>query len=122
MVLDISNEMHMVSFHYVFVPRVNAQLDDFTKGWISHGISTANNRTLRQLWIMGMQGTAASGTTVSDEMFGVRNNIFSTCFKKKMSSMFKVIHYLDQQSIRWTRQWEVQETITFELVFLFFLF
>lgn len=32
MVLDISNEMQMVSFHYVFVPRVNAQLDDFTKG------------------------------------------------------------------------------------------
>lgn len=82
-ILDVSNEMHMASFHYVFVPRVNAQLDDFTKGWISQGISTVNNRTPRQLWIMGMQGTAASGTTVSDEIFGVRNNIFSTCFKNK---------------------------------------
>ena len=72
-ILDMSNEVHMFSLHYIFLPRVNAQLDDFVNGWINHGLSSAHNRTPRQLWIWGMQQSAASCTTVSEEMFGVRH-------------------------------------------------
>ena len=42
-VLDVNNELHMFSLHYVFVPRLNKQLADFVEGWLSHGLSSANN-------------------------------------------------------------------------------
>ena len=34
-----ANEVHMCSLHYIFLPRVNVQLNDFATGWISHGLS-----------------------------------------------------------------------------------
>ena len=38
-ILDVRNEVHMCSLHYIFLPLVNVQLNDFVNGWISHGLS-----------------------------------------------------------------------------------
>lgn len=77
-ILDVSNELHMFSLHYVVLPCANAQMDDFVNGWINHGLSSAHNKTLRQLWILGMQQSAALCTTVSEEMFGVSHDFVVT--------------------------------------------
>ena len=69
-----------------FFPLVNAQLDDFVNGWINHGLSSAHNRTPRQLWIWRMQQSAASCTTVSEEMFGV-SHYFTIDFQLKCSPL-----------------------------------
>jgi len=73
-VLDLTNELHLFALHYVFVPRINAQLSEFIAGWCSHGISSAKHKTPMQLWIMGMQSNAQSDLEVSKEMYGVRYN------------------------------------------------
>ena len=73
-VLDITNELHLFALHYVFVPRINAQLSEFVDGWCTHKLSSAKHKTPIQLWIMGMQRNAQSDLEVSKEMYGVRKN------------------------------------------------
>eukprot|EP00112_Aurelia_sp_Birch-Aquarium-sp1_P003700 Seg1416.2 transcript_id=Seg1416.2/GoldUCD/mRNA.D3Y31 product="hypothetical protein" protein_id=Seg1416.2/GoldUCD/D3Y31 len=52
--LDPLDEVHLFSLHYVYLPRVNAALDEFTNDWLFHPISTAGYRSPRQLWHYGM--------------------------------------------------------------------
>jgi hypothetical protein len=70
-VLELTNELHLFALHHVFVPRINAALSEFIDGWCSHGLSSAKNKTPKQLWIMGMQRNAQSELQVSREMYGV---------------------------------------------------
>ncbi|KAA8577807.1 hypothetical protein FQN60_001058 [Etheostoma spectabile] len=46
---------HLFCCHYVFIPRLQAQLDVFTDGWDNHPLSTERNLTPNQLWYMGLQ-------------------------------------------------------------------
>ncbi|CAL8376044.1 unnamed protein product [Arctogadus glacialis] len=39
--------------HYVFIPRLQARLDEFRDGWDNHPLSTEGNRTPNQLWFLG---------------------------------------------------------------------
>ncbi|XP_051962896.1 uncharacterized protein LOC127629718 [Xyrauchen texanus] len=50
---DLSNNMHLFSCHYVFLPRIQASLDAFHDGWDNHPIRTEGNMTPNQLWEMG---------------------------------------------------------------------
>lgn len=52
--LDPLDEVHLFSLQYIYLPRINAALDEFTKDWSFHPISTAGNRDPRQLWHSGM--------------------------------------------------------------------
>ncbi|XP_038553417.1 uncharacterized protein LOC119908284 [Micropterus salmoides] len=47
--LDLSSSLHLFCCHYVFIPRLQAQLD----GWDNHPLSTERNLTPNQLWHMG---------------------------------------------------------------------
>lgn len=51
--IDLSNNMHLFSCHYVFLPRIQASLDAFHDGWDNHPIRTEGNMTPNQLWEMG---------------------------------------------------------------------
>lgn len=53
--LDLSSSAHLFCCHYVFIPRLQAQLDVFTDGWDNHPLSTERNLTPNQLWHMGLQ-------------------------------------------------------------------
>ena len=68
--LDIDNEVHMYTLHYIFIPRINNSLDKFSNSWNNHGISTESNMSPLQLWISGL---AQSGTTI-DEVTSVNYN------------------------------------------------
>ena len=52
-ILDSTNEMHIFSLHYVFMPRINNNLM-FKNVWNLHGLTTEENKTPTQLWIRGM--------------------------------------------------------------------
>ena len=44
--------------------------------WNSHPLSTEGNRSPTQLWIHGMQMRATSGSTVTDELYGLTDEEF----------------------------------------------
>eukprot|EP00118_Oscarella_pearsei_P019981 m.215171 g.215171 ORF g.215171 m.215171 type:complete len:494 (+) comp39827_c0_seq1:250-1731(+) len=67
--LDINNEKHLACLHYVFIPRLNRDLQVFKDMWNSHPLSSERNRTPNQLWIEGMHCRSDSGSVVTEELF-----------------------------------------------------
>lgn len=53
--LDISDVVHLFGVHYIFVPRLRADLDVFIGGWNNHSLRTEGGLTPEQLWSMGHQ-------------------------------------------------------------------
>ncbi|CAL8270224.1 unnamed protein product [Arctogadus glacialis] len=51
--LDLSSNLILFCCHYVFIPRLQARLDEFRDGWDNHPLSTEGNRTPNQLWFLG---------------------------------------------------------------------
>lgn len=51
--MDISNSLHLFCCHYVFLPRLQANLDVFRHGWDNHPLTSEQNRTPNQLWEVG---------------------------------------------------------------------
>ncbi|KAJ8369396.1 hypothetical protein SKAU_G00094240 [Synaphobranchus kaupii] len=52
--LDISNTLHIFCAHYVFLPRLRADLQTFVEGWNHHPLRTEGNLTPQQMWQMGL--------------------------------------------------------------------
>ncbi|KAL0964268.1 hypothetical protein UPYG_G00321540 [Umbra pygmaea] len=55
--IDLSNEMHLFCVHYVFLPRLKADLKCFLGSWNKHPIRTEGNLSPDQLWHIGMLQT-----------------------------------------------------------------
>lgn len=51
--LDISDLTHLFCCHYVFLPRLQDDLNLFRNTWDNHPIRTEGNMTPYQLWVMG---------------------------------------------------------------------
>lgn len=52
--LNITNDLHVFTAHFVFLPRLQADLAFFMDSWNNHPISTEGNLTPQQLWSLGM--------------------------------------------------------------------
>lgn len=52
--LDPSNTIHLFCAHYVFLPRLQRDLDTFTEAWNDHSIRTEQNLSPNQLWEIGL--------------------------------------------------------------------
>ncbi len=50
---DLSDELHLFSCHYVFIPRLQASLDVFRDGWDNHPLRSEQNLSPNQLWEVG---------------------------------------------------------------------
>ncbi|XP_034023532.1 uncharacterized protein LOC117507858 [Thalassophryne amazonica] len=48
--LDPTNCTHLFCARFVFLPRIQADLDTFTDGWNNHPLRTEHNHTPNQLW------------------------------------------------------------------------
>lgn len=51
--LDLSSTTHIFACHYVFLPHLQNNLDNFREGWDNHPIRTEQNLTPNQLWDVG---------------------------------------------------------------------
>lgn len=51
--LDPSNTLHLFAAQYIFVERLQKDLDMFTVGWDNHPLRTEQNLTPNQLWTLG---------------------------------------------------------------------
>ena len=52
--LTPDNEIDIFCLHYVFLPRINAQLEAFRHSYSQHRLRTEHNRSPLQLWTSGM--------------------------------------------------------------------
>ncbi|CAB1440666.1 unnamed protein product [Pleuronectes platessa] len=51
--LSIDNITHLFCCHFVFLPRLQDDLDTFRSGWDNHPIRTESQMTPNQLWMLG---------------------------------------------------------------------
>ena len=71
--LNVENEWHMFSLHYVFLPRLNRDLEVFRNQWNNHPLRTEHNLTPIQLYIQGIRTASQSnfmfmpGTRTTEE-------------------------------------------------------
>ena len=52
--LDSLDELHLLALQYLFVPRINASLHEFTSQWNHHGIRTVGHQTPLAMWCTGL--------------------------------------------------------------------
>ena len=52
--LSVDNNIDLFSLQFVFIPRINAQLDLFASAWNNHPIRTENGLSPLQLWTRGL--------------------------------------------------------------------
>lgn len=52
--LDVTNELHLLVLHTIFIPRINFSLVEFMEAYNNHALRTEHNKTPNQLWIEGM--------------------------------------------------------------------
>ncbi|XP_073671128.1 uncharacterized protein [Paramisgurnus dabryanus] len=64
--LDISDEVHLFGAHYIFVPRLRADLETFTGGWNNHPLRTEGGLSPEQLWYMGHQQDLYEGESLEE--------------------------------------------------------
>ncbi|XP_023818414.1 uncharacterized protein LOC105358785 [Oryzias latipes] len=55
--LDPSDSRHLFAAHYVFLPRLQADLESFISTWDNHSLRSEQNLTPNQLWAMGRAQT-----------------------------------------------------------------
>ena len=68
---DSLNEVELFALHYVYVPRINASLEEFRSQWNHHGIRTANHQTPLTLFQKNIEQCPRDPSIVSDETYGV---------------------------------------------------
>ena len=53
-ILSATNEVQLFCLHYVFLPRLNRQLEQFCHAWNDHHLRSEHGLTPNQLWLRGM--------------------------------------------------------------------
>ena len=53
LILDATDEHHLLALHYVFLPRVQENINNFIAAYIHRPLRTEQCRTPLQLWISG---------------------------------------------------------------------
>lgn len=66
-ILDPSNEAHIFSLHYVFLPIINRNLAVFQQGHNRAPVRTERNMSPEQLWIQGFCTNGTSDPRLSQE-------------------------------------------------------
>ncbi|XP_008304281.1 uncharacterized protein LOC103375742, partial [Stegastes partitus] len=73
--LDPSNSLHLFCAQYVFVPRLQKDLDTFASGWDNHPLRTEQNLTHNQLWTIGLlQHPVAAPENVEVQLKNVKSD------------------------------------------------
>ena len=69
--LDSSDDRDIFSLHYVYIPRIQHNLDSFRDTYSHHKLSTENSMTPNQLWIMGMAQLNTDSSSVEGSIENV---------------------------------------------------
>lgn len=72
-ILDATNTNDLFCLHYIFLPRINHQLNNFTQAWNNHPLRTEGNWNPWQIWVNGMISEDNSGRTAVRDVFEGNN-------------------------------------------------
>ena len=64
--------MHLFALHYIYSPRINKTLAEFTQDWNFHPLPSANNQSPRQFWHSGITRLSIVDLS-SPEILGLSN-------------------------------------------------
>jgi len=67
--MDNDNDLHMYVLQYVFMSRIQDELDDFRQAWNNHAVTGEHGRTPNQLLVLRRHLTAAA-IDIDDDFFG----------------------------------------------------
>eukprot|EP00794_Sanderia_malayensis_P020778 gene20778-22806_t len=74
-ILNVDDENELFILHYVFLPRINRHLTEFSFGWNCHKLSAEKNVTPNQLWISGLHDiNGLEGSRIAEEIWEPENN------------------------------------------------
>jgi len=65
--LNIDNPNHIFVLHFVFIPRINASLEEFRQGWNDHPLSSEQSYTPNQLMLIESSPTNLEISQVNDD-------------------------------------------------------
>ena len=68
-ILDPNNDTDIFCLHYVYIPRINRQLEYWKESWIKHPARSEHNLIPEQLWTAGLQSIRLSGSLIANEVF-----------------------------------------------------
>ena len=67
--LDVDNSSHVWALHYIFLPRLNRELQAFQQQWNNHGLRTEHHETPLQLFVGRSLELANSQLTAMQDLF-----------------------------------------------------
>lgn len=73
--LDINNQQHLWALRYVFLPRINRELQAFVAQWNNHGVRTEHYQTPLQLFVGRSLELANTDLTAVHDMFRESDNV-----------------------------------------------
>ena len=65
--MDLSNLLHIYTLQFLFLPRINADLQQFIEMWNNHKLSSESNRTPQQLLLHYNADSTASPVVIDDD-------------------------------------------------------
>ena len=72
--LDSLNEVHLFCLHFVYLPRINASLEEFRNQWNYHGIRTCNHQTPLEMWQSNMITVLDESPLINIDSYGIDYN------------------------------------------------
>ena len=64
--LDPDNDIHIFALHFVYMPRINRSLKEFTDAWNHHPLRTEKNRSPLAVWTEGFYDHTTSQPDILD--------------------------------------------------------
>ena len=72
--LDSLDEVHLWALHYVYLPRINASLDEFKSQWNHHGLRTTGHQSPLALWANAMIRATDESNVINWQTYGIDND------------------------------------------------
>ena len=72
--LNSLDEVHLWALHYVYLPRINASLDEFKSQWNHHGLRTTGHQSPLALWANAMIHATDESNVINWQTYGIDND------------------------------------------------
>ncbi|XP_055763825.1 uncharacterized protein LOC129840064 isoform X1 [Salvelinus fontinalis] len=77
-IIDINNEVHLWTLHFVFLPQVNRDLAVFASQWNHHGLRTEQRQSPLQLFVSGSLAMQRTNLTAVRDLFTPNSTTISS--------------------------------------------
>lgn len=69
-IIQRDNELHLFALHFVYLPRINAALEEFVAQWNNHSIRTRGGLSPWKLYVNGILDVHNSNYSAVENIYG----------------------------------------------------